>query len=174
MKISEKFLIIMAVVLVLIGPIFVSAQSIVPCGQDKNSDGLIGPSEECTFNHFVVMIGNVVNGTLLVISVWAAISFMYAGYAYLTSGGSQEKVSYAKSLFKKVLIGYILILSAWAIVKTLEKAFYSEDPNAKPDSYLTEGVPVDSSVINQREKNPTAETKAKAGEATIWAPDPGQ
>ncbi len=95
--------------------------------------------EMCRFNDFVSLATGVVNGTIILISVYAAISFMYAGYAYLTSGGSQEKVTYAKQIFYKVLIGYIVILTAWLIVYMIEMSFFSTEMQQK--SFLGAGTP---------------------------------
>ena len=121
-------------------PFLASAQSIVTCGTVTDANGVV--SNPCTFMDFIKTVGGIVNGTVLMVSVYAAISFMYAGYAYLTSGGSQDKVSYAKGIFTKVLMGYIIILSAWALVYTIEQAFYNTDANARPGSYLNSGKPV--------------------------------
>jgi hypothetical protein len=84
--------------------------------------GKLDPNEECNFFDFVTTINVIIQGIIIMVSIYAAISFMYAGYAYLTSGGSQEKVSYAKGIFKKVLLGFIIVLSAWAFVKLFEDA----------------------------------------------------
>jgi hypothetical protein len=114
---------------------------IVPCGYDgarasvgkvdlnvspsmrtNPTVGKLDPNEECNFFDFVTTINVIIQGIIIMVSIYAAISFMYAGYAYLTSGGSQEKVSYAKGIFKKVLLGFIIVLSAWAFVKLFEDA----------------------------------------------------
>ncbi len=158
----SKLFIILVLTVIVTAPFFVFAvskgdpdTSIVTCGYDGahgpivngqrtfgELNGQLDKSEQCTFNDFIRVIGGIVNGTMLLISVYAAISFMYAGYAYLTSGGSSEKVSYAKGIFKKVLVGYIIILTAWLIIYTIEQAFYTDDPNARPNSNLNGGVPV--------------------------------
>lgn len=130
-------------------PLSVSAvdwsKAIVPCGYDDARGGdnndTLDPIEHCTFNDFVQMAGRIVNGIIIFISAYAAVSFMYAGYAYLTSGGNQEKVSYAKQLFWKVFLGYIIILGAWAFIYMIEQALYTDDAKARPDSFLNSGTP---------------------------------
>ncbi|OHA15545.1 MAG: hypothetical protein A3B08_03820 [Candidatus Taylorbacteria bacterium RIFCSPLOWO2_01_FULL_43_44] len=111
-----------------------------PCAGngEPNTNGLLDPWEVCTFNDFIVMVGGIINFIIILASVYAAVSFMYAGYAYLTSGGSQEAVSRAKSIFKKVFIGYIIVLTAWLMIYTIEQAFY-ETGEGKPNSFLTLG-----------------------------------
>lgn len=98
--------------------------------------GELDTNEQCNFYDFVAMINIIIIGTIMMASTWAAISFMYAGYAYLTSGGSQEKIGYAKGIFKKVLIGYIIILSAWGFVKMFEDAMLKSDI-IKNNSFLS-------------------------------------
>lgn len=52
---------------------------------------------------------------MIMLGVLAAIaSFTYAGYLYLT--GEKGKIEHAKDIFKKVGIGFIIMLSAWFIV----------------------------------------------------------
>lgn len=95
----------------------------VPASMRKNlTVGKLDPNEECNFFDLVTTINVIIQGTIMMASIWAAIAFMYAGYAYLTSGGSQEKVSYAKGIFKKVLLGFIIVLSAWVFIKLFEDA----------------------------------------------------
>jgi hypothetical protein len=113
----------------------------VPASMRTNpKEGALDPNEECNFYDFVTTINVIIQGTIVIISIYAAISFMYAGYAYLTSGGSQEKVSYAKGIFKKVLLGYIIILSAWAFVKLIEDAMLNAQ-FIKCNSFLGTGNP---------------------------------
>ena len=107
-----RFAVFLAIATIVAIPVFASAAGMIPCGGEGEA--------ACTFNDFIKVIGNIVNGVIIIISVYAAISFMYAGYAYLTSGGSEEKVSYAKGIFWKVFLGYIIILGAWAFVYMIE------------------------------------------------------
>jgi hypothetical protein len=135
-------------------PLFASADGLVPCGTQVYSAGerveiINGKSFDyvgivknpCTFNDFIVVVGNIVNLAIIFASVAAAVAFMWAGYIYLTSGGSQEANSRAKSIFKKVLIGYIIILSAWALVHMIEKELMANtnspsNPTSPGSSFL--------------------------------------
>lgn len=156
----NKLFVILAIVTIATVPLFASAldfsKTLVPCGWDgahkallsggvPNTDGVITPDEMCNFNDFVVVVGRIVNYAIIIVSVFAAIAFMFAGYGYLTAGGNQDAVSRSKDIFKKVLTGYIIILTAWLIVYTLEQAFYSGDPNARPGTFLNGGKPVNGS-----------------------------
>ncbi len=151
----KQIFLISALSILLVLPIFTYSLSfkntMVPCGWDgardplkddgsPNGNGVIEPREMCNFYDFIKMIGGLVNGTIIIVSAYAAVSFMYAGYAYLTSGGSQEKVGHAKSIFTKVLTGYIIILIAWAFIYMIEQAFFSD--TMKQATYLNENKPL--------------------------------
>lgn len=124
-------------------PLFASAAGLIPCGgTTANVD-----NHPCAFSDFIVLAGKIIKLAVIYASLAAAVAFMYAGYAYLTSGGSQEKVSYAKGIFKKVLIGYIIILGAWVFIYGMEQTFYSTllDKNGqpvRPSSDLGPGNPI--------------------------------
>jgi hypothetical protein len=68
----------------------------------------------CNFAGLMMQIQFLLN-VMLVVGVLAAIvGFAYAGYLYVT--GTQENLKKARSMFPKILIGFILILTAWFIV----------------------------------------------------------
>jgi hypothetical protein len=66
----------------------------------------------------MVLINNVINFILygMVIPI-AAILFAYAGFELVTSGGSTEKRGIAKKVFTNVVIGLVIAMSCWLIVK---------------------------------------------------------
>lgn len=105
-------------------PVFVFAQEgesggIIPCGQN-------GP--DCDFNDLLELGQNILR-LLVVLSIPAAvIAFSYAGFLFLTAGGNSGQISRAKGVFWNVLIGFIVILSAWLIVFTISSVLFSEVP----------------------------------------------
>ena len=141
LKPLKNLFIILAIVTVVAIPLFVSADGMISCGDTSHTTAATNDDQPCTFNDFIVVVGRIVNGTVIIISVWAAISFMYAGYAYLTAGGNQEAVSRAKGIFWKVFLGYIVILGAWAFIYMIEQTLYSTDANGRPNSFLSGGTP---------------------------------
>jgi len=74
----------------------------------------------CDFNQFLKLINTVIDFifTNLVLPI-AAIMFAYAGFELVTSGGSTEKKSKAKSIFTNVAIGLIIAVAAFLIIKTI-------------------------------------------------------
>ena len=86
---------------------------LVPCGTKANP-------KACDFNDIMKLINTIINFVLFVIAVpLAAIMFAYAGFMLVTSGGSSEKMSQAKSIFGNVAIGLIIAAAAWLIVHTI-------------------------------------------------------
>jgi hypothetical protein len=63
--------------------------------------------------NIVVRIINILLGFL---GFTAVCIFIYAGFVWMTSAGSEEKINQAKQLLKNAVIGILIILSAWGIV----------------------------------------------------------
>jgi hypothetical protein len=76
-----------------------------------------GPN--CTFNHLVSLVINIINALIIFSTFFATAAFAYAGFLLLTSGGNESAKTRAKDIFKKVLIGYLWILGAWLVVYTI-------------------------------------------------------
>ncbi len=90
-------------------------EGLVPCGT---------PGCPCTFCDFFVMFDRIVDFILFkTVPILAALMIAIGGFMYIvafaspTSGGP-ETLSKAKTLFKSVLIGLILVYAAWLIVNT--------------------------------------------------------
>ncbi len=92
---------------------------LIVCGEDVNGDKIINETEECTFNHLIKLVGQLINAMVIISTFLATGAFAYAGIKLLTSGGNESAMTEAKSIFTKVLIGYLWILFAWLIVYTI-------------------------------------------------------
>lgn len=76
--------------------------------------------DSCDFNALMELINRVINFALFVLATpLFAILIMYAGFLYINDGGSSKKISEAKDIFKKALLGYAIALVAWLVVKTI-------------------------------------------------------
>lgn len=62
-----------------------------------------------------IIIARVINIALLFLGVIAVGLIIYAGFLWMTSGGSDEKIDQAKNILKNAIIGLVIILSAWGI-----------------------------------------------------------
>lgn len=95
---------------------FRDGKSLVPCGHSEQ--GVI--SNPCSFKDFMTMINGGITFILkfLVVPI-AAVMFFYAGFELVTSGGSTEKRGLAKKVFTNAVIGLVIAVGAWLIVKTI-------------------------------------------------------
>jgi hypothetical protein len=68
----------------------------------------------CDFNAVILLVQHLIN-IMLVVGVLAAIvMFAYAGLLFIS--GQKPKIDKARSIFPKVFVGFIIMLSAWFIV----------------------------------------------------------
>ena len=73
----------------------------------------------CTLNSLILLAQNLITDLIILSTFLATAAFAYAGIILLTSGGSEAKKDQAKTIFTKVLIGYLWILGAWLLVYTI-------------------------------------------------------
>ena len=85
------------------------------------SHGAIVPdcNADCGFNDLITLIKNIVDFLILITAPIAAIMFCYAGFLYVTAGGDTGQIGKAHKVFWTVLVGFLIVLSAWLIVKAL-------------------------------------------------------
>jgi hypothetical protein len=105
--------------IVITAPIIVYAQAplVPPC--DTN----------CNFNDLVSLVQRIINWLIIIAVPIAAGLFAYAGFLYITSAGDEGKISKAHGIFRNVLIGFIIVLSAWLVVYTITTALLDSDIN---------------------------------------------
>ena len=107
-------------------PSLVSAQSIeIPCTGPFISEEF--GAVDCDFASLMRLISNVLDFLIILSIPLATIAFAWAGFLMLTAAGSESKVSQAKEIFWKVLIGFIFVLSAWLIVRFITTALLNEN-----------------------------------------------
>lgn len=79
-----------------------------------------GYANPCDFTYVIKLINNVITFLLFYFATpLAAIAFCYAGFLLITGGNNEHKRGQAKTIIKNVIIGYIIALAAWLIVKTI-------------------------------------------------------
>lgn len=113
-------------------PILVfAAGGIVPeCGEVVNGE----ITKQCDFNYLLELVNNVINFALVTLATpLFALILIYVAWLYLSDMGSAENVTKAKHILKNALIGYLIALAAWLIVKTI-LASVGFDPK---DAFLT-------------------------------------
>ena len=103
---------------------------IVQCGNGVNGglvsdpgsagSGAVVGQQSCGFVQLMQLINRIIDYLLFLIApIIATCIILYAGILMLTSAGSTENVTKAKGLFSKAVIGLLVALMAWLIVKFL-------------------------------------------------------
>ena len=108
--------------------------TLIPCGFDLDSDNIVkdpdgyvwvvGTHEECYFNDVILIAQSVIEFLIFKIAIpIAAIMFAYAGFLYVTNRGNESQVTRAHDVFLNVLIGIVIALAAWIVVKFIVTFF---------------------------------------------------
>jgi hypothetical protein len=71
----------------------------------------------CDFNGVVLQAQKLIDIAIILGVILAIFGFTYAGWLYVT--GVEKNISKAKSIFPKIVGGFIIMLSAWFIVYQL-------------------------------------------------------
>lgn len=100
-------------------PLFTFAQSqIVPsCGDDNR----------CGYCDLLQLGENIIVFIIRFAVIIAVLMIVYAGFLFLTAGGSAPQISRARSVLVKTIIGLVITLAAWLIVDLVVTAFLSPD-----------------------------------------------
>jgi hypothetical protein len=75
--------------------------------------------DECSLAKFIDLIQNIINFAITISAPLGAIAFAYAGWLYLSAGGSEDKIKKAHKIFGAVAIGIFFVFGAWLIVNTI-------------------------------------------------------
>jgi hypothetical protein len=113
------FIIVFAVPLLVLGAESVSFSGLVPvCNTKPDNNG--GFSDPCDFNMVMAFINHTITYLLVTLATpLFAIILVYVGWLFLSDMGSAENVTKAKGILKNAVIGYVIALAAWLIVKVI-------------------------------------------------------
>ena len=110
--------------LLLVAPVIAFAAGLVPCG---------GTNEPvCQGCHFLVLIDNIFDWLVTILSVVFAIMIVSAGIKMVVSGGNPEAKTTAKKRVINAIIGFIIVLSAWLLVDFGLKALLDDGSTGGP------------------------------------------
>lgn len=101
----------------------VNAGGLVPCGgQDE---------PECEICHLWQLFSNLINFLLFKLAVPVAVfMIVVSGLIYITSAGKDKQLQLAKSIIFNVIIGIVIMMSAWLMVDTIIKTIASSSSEA--------------------------------------------
>ena len=82
--------------------------------------GLIPCTDECGFNDMMTLLNTLLEKAIewLVLPIFI-ILLMYAGFKYITAGGDPSVHGKVRSILKHAVLGLVLVLCAWLIVKVI-------------------------------------------------------
>jgi hypothetical protein len=129
MRIYFKNIFVALLLVIVIVPIFVSAQNSEPpivsveCGVTQ-PDGSV--NRECGYDDLLQLVNRIINWIIMISVPVAAGVFAWAGIQYMITGVADKKAA-AKAMLLKVFIGFVAILAAWIIVTTILNALLSQE-----------------------------------------------
>lgn len=108
-----------------LAPNFIQAQGLVPCGYDKNGDGVVDPrTEACQFCDFFVLINGIVRFVMFrLVPIAAVLMLIISGIMFFLAGAKPDFLNKAKGTITGAVIGLVLIYAAWIIVNTILNQF---------------------------------------------------
>lgn len=99
---------------------------LIPCeGVYLDANGVY--QRDCDFGDFMTLVQNLINFLVVVSIPIVVVLFAYAGFLYLTAAGNQSQISKGKSMMAAAAIGFIIVLSAWLIVKLIVGALLNDE-----------------------------------------------
>ena len=107
---------------------------IAPEGTEKadiSNSQLISCYNYCTFSDVLKTINNLI--TFLITKLFVPIIIlllMYAGFKYITAQGNPSKKADLKKLLFNILIGILLVLCSWLIVKVILTVLVKDEDSA--------------------------------------------
>src|SRR3989344_1502800 len=104
-----RFLPLLLASVVILLHVFVGAQS--------NETGLIPcDGTDCNTEHLIQLANNVIEFLIKMLGVIAVIALVYTGFRLVVSAGNESEWGKAKEMFTNIVIGIIIILSAFLVV----------------------------------------------------------
>ncbi|MCB9806202.1 hypothetical protein H6775_03545 [Candidatus Nomurabacteria bacterium] len=93
---------------------------LVPCG-NGNADGNLVEinAGSCTFQDLIELVNRIIKFLVIASSFVFVIIVVYAGWIYISSGGDTGKVAQAHKMFFNSVVGIIIVISAWLIIKMI-------------------------------------------------------
>ena len=98
----------------------VSFSGLVPVCNTTLDPVTHGYKDPCDFNMIMALVNKVINFLLFVIATpLFALILVYVGWLYISSMGNPENITKTKTILKNALLGFVIALAAWLIIKTI-------------------------------------------------------
>jgi len=102
---------------------------IVPCGRlvDDPSTSWV-ELQPCKICHFVILASEIINFLMGLVVLITILAIIVSGLIHVKAGGNISMVLAAKQGMNKILLGFVIIFTTWAIVNTSMVLFGFNDP----------------------------------------------
>lgn len=97
-----------------------SPAGLVTCGYAKDS-------YDCNFCTFMSMVDKIITFVFTLMVMGAVLMLVYAGFKLVVSQGNEHAMQETKGMISNVIIGFVIVMSAWLIVDTMMKALLRTD-----------------------------------------------
>jgi len=107
-----------------------SCGGLVPCGRLADNPFTIGLDESapCEFCHLVLLLNKGMNFLMEIALIAALLFLVISGLMFIISSGDPERMNLAKTMFKYVIMGFLIIFLAWLMIDFLLSAWGYLDP----------------------------------------------
>lgn len=102
---------------------------LIPCGKNcDDPDTTWVETKPCNLCKMILMGQLIIEFLLKISAVAAILAIALGGMLYVFAAGSQGTIEKAKSMIKYVIVGFIIVFIAWALVDTILVMFGYIDP----------------------------------------------
>lgn len=106
------------------------AAPIVPCGLNDDYKDTTAYDERCPCSicHLYLLTGNLINFVIYNIAIpLAALMFLVAGVYFIFSGGSEERIKTARTIFQNTVIALLIVFCSWIVLTELFSYLISKE-----------------------------------------------
>lgn len=82
--------------------------------------GTVGTDKVATFSSLETLFSNLIQGVVAFAGVALLVMFLVGGFSFLFSGGDPKKVEQARGTLTNAIIGLVVIVAAYLILKLIE------------------------------------------------------
>ncbi|NQV13457.1 MAG: hypothetical protein HQ530_04115 [Parcubacteria group bacterium] len=86
---------------------------------------------------WVTVVANVIRAVLGIVGVLLLIMLIYGGIVYMTSGGSEDRITMGKKILSYAIFGVIIIALAFVLTTYIMNTFYGEGGTGVSDTSTT-------------------------------------
>jgi streptogramin lyase len=107
----------------------VTTGGLVPCGRDWDDPATTwDDTQPCNFCHGIMLLNQGMNFLMKIAGTVAVLAIIITGFLFITSAGNPERKNIAKTTFKWIIIGFLILSLSWLMVDFLLSAWGYLDP----------------------------------------------